>query len=340
MNITFLIGNGFDINLGLHTQYSSFLREYLKENPEDTDEIKKFKEDILGGKHYESKGSMNLWSNAEIALGRYTDEVVKQGKTAEVFFERYEDFCSKLAVYLEAQEARICIEGKEQSFIDAIQNFHTGLTENQEIDIKDIEANVGGAYVFNFIVFNYTTIIDKLVELIKKNKPNFGVRNNSRNSIGQVIHVHGTTKKDMILGVNDESQIANLDLFKDVSPIYISSFIKRETNQAIGSFVDEKTLDIINKSSCIYIYGMSLGKTDAIWWQRIIKRMKAQPNVRIIVYGFDAPKDDRLHRKQWIYNENKRRELLSFGGGDTAGLDSRIHVVSGNIFESFKDIAN
>ena len=30
MNITFLIGNGFDINLGLKTQFCDFLKEYKK----------------------------------------------------------------------------------------------------------------------------------------------------------------------------------------------------------------------------------------------------------------------------------------------------------------------
>ena len=30
MNITFLIGNGFDLNLGLDTRYTDFLSEYKK----------------------------------------------------------------------------------------------------------------------------------------------------------------------------------------------------------------------------------------------------------------------------------------------------------------------
>ena len=30
MKITFLVGNGFDLNLGLDTNYSDFLKEYKK----------------------------------------------------------------------------------------------------------------------------------------------------------------------------------------------------------------------------------------------------------------------------------------------------------------------
>ena len=35
MNITFFIGNGFDLNLGLKTGYKSFYEYYTKACPED-----------------------------------------------------------------------------------------------------------------------------------------------------------------------------------------------------------------------------------------------------------------------------------------------------------------
>ena len=43
MNITFLIGNGFDRNLGLATSYSEFV-DYYKKLPSSTETILKFKE--------------------------------------------------------------------------------------------------------------------------------------------------------------------------------------------------------------------------------------------------------------------------------------------------------
>ena len=45
MNITFLIGNGFDLGFGINTSYSSFLDYYLQIDTSDTD-IKIFKERI------------------------------------------------------------------------------------------------------------------------------------------------------------------------------------------------------------------------------------------------------------------------------------------------------
>lgn len=48
MNITFVLGNGFDLNLNLHTGYHSFYNYYigLPNNGEYSDSIAKFKEGL------------------------------------------------------------------------------------------------------------------------------------------------------------------------------------------------------------------------------------------------------------------------------------------------------
>ena len=45
MNITFLIGNGFDLNLGLATAYSDFVK-YYKETDAEKNVLIKFRQDI------------------------------------------------------------------------------------------------------------------------------------------------------------------------------------------------------------------------------------------------------------------------------------------------------
>ena len=41
MNITYLIGNGFDLNLGLRTRYTDFYDYYLNNTESDTENISK-----------------------------------------------------------------------------------------------------------------------------------------------------------------------------------------------------------------------------------------------------------------------------------------------------------
>ena len=49
MNITYIIGNGFDINLGLKTRYVDFYKWYVDRNRESTpDVVKVFRNEIAG----------------------------------------------------------------------------------------------------------------------------------------------------------------------------------------------------------------------------------------------------------------------------------------------------
>lgn len=58
MNITFLIGNGFDINLGLNTRYSDFY-PYFIEKSSETNMIRKWlQKDEL------------LWADLEEQIGK------------------------------------------------------------------------------------------------------------------------------------------------------------------------------------------------------------------------------------------------------------------------------
>lgn len=60
--IAFLIGNGFDLNIGLATRYDQFCKHYLKEHSED----------FLAKS---MKTDMKLWSDLELALGKVTEQV-------------------------------------------------------------------------------------------------------------------------------------------------------------------------------------------------------------------------------------------------------------------------
>ena len=48
MNVTFLIGNGFDLGIGLKTAYSDFYNVYCKSDSNDSLAVKKFKSEIQG----------------------------------------------------------------------------------------------------------------------------------------------------------------------------------------------------------------------------------------------------------------------------------------------------
>ena len=92
MNITFLIGNGFDIKLGLKTRYTDFYNIYIDSNKDRNidDNIKCFSELI--------EDNYETWADFEMAFAE------------NAFGTKYdirdilEDFSKKFAEYLKRQE--------------------------------------------------------------------------------------------------------------------------------------------------------------------------------------------------------------------------------------------
>ena len=85
MKITFFIGNGYDINIGLKTAYHDFLKWYV-EQPSKNDTITDFKKIIEDGIEY--------WSDLEIALGKYTTRFSSFEQIEEV----YDDINNEISV--------------------------------------------------------------------------------------------------------------------------------------------------------------------------------------------------------------------------------------------------
>ena len=94
------------------------------------------------------------------------------------------------------------------------------------------------------------------------------------NVCGNLIYAHGHVDSDMVLGVNDVSQIAAPSLFEGYDDFFINEVIKQKTNELNGRNTDKKAFELLQKSDLIYIYGMSIGATDKLWWDRICTLMR------------------------------------------------------------------
>lgn len=349
MNITFLVGNGFDLNLGLKTKYEHFLHTYADKNKANQylnidDPISKFKYNVLK--------DFDAWSKAEEAFGEYTFKYITKINGADEFCECHEDFCSRLAEYLNDQQQSFDVESQKEniakefaasiSFDNLINNFR----EIQRQQLQNSAKLISGAYNYNFINFNYTTTLDKCVDCVRENSKILGIRmfggTGNSNRIGEKVHVHGYTDRDMVLGVNDTSQIRSLELFNGYGDEYLNQFIKPKTNEMNENNIDEKTYDLLKRSDLIYIYGMSIGKTDALWWQRIIQIMLNRKNVHTIIHCYKRPSNLLIRRKIQTFDKEKKLEFLSYSDISEDKKDdvmNRIHIDGENIFAALKDLA-
>lgn len=268
--ITFLIGNGFDLNVGLNTKYTDFYEYYTaNRNNELSKEIVK---------------NIEAWSDLESALGGYTEKI----KDKEVFWKCEKDLEECLLEYLENQMKRIDLTDKQKrrdigfkmrySLTDFYKKFPDKIRSHIEKTLSDESKRIE----YSFITFNYTDTLEQCLEAAADQ-----CMDESWSEIGKtVLHIHGTTKsRDIVLGVNDESQIADKE-FRNNS-LHRQRFIKEEIIEHAGNRDKERACEIIDGSSIICIFGMSIGTTDKTWWQYIAGWLQNDKNRRLIIFAKD-----------------------------------------------------
>lgn len=341
MNVTFLIGNGFDRNLGLDTTYSDFIKVY-KESDANTQALKNFRSFITENEE--------LWSSAELAFGKYTGEF--GGGEGEWFSECQDDFCQNLALYLKEQELRIDYSTNKDAIFKAFSHLNniTSSFPTQERAVLDgVYKNcVSEGISFNFICYNYTRTLDQCLAVLKEKDSIIGTHKHGsqtlNHTIGQICHVHGTVEKDMVFGVNDESQILNVKLFDcDDGDLYKSLLIKRQANASYLENTDGKANQMLTNSKIIYVYGMSVGDTDNLWWDRICTWLAEDNTRHLILQKYEMPPKGVFPRRYQRFEREQRRQFMEhsqLAEEKKKLIENRIHITGENIFQSIHNIAN
>ena len=276
MTITFLLGNGFDLNLGLKTRYRHFYDYYLKQESKN-ETIADFKKAL--------SDNLENWADLEIELGKYVNNFTKE--TENQFIDLLYDIQDSLANYLDNQDSVFIIseDDKKKSINDLIK-FETYFTPREKADFLSYKNQLNtNSYDINIITFNYTKTFEKIYNWkgATLNIGNRKVGNTVYNDTIKILeHIHGTTTDNMILGVNDSSQIYCDELKQSVRTM--RALIKTEMNVNAGTLRDSRCETAIKQSDIICVYGMSLGDTDKVWWKNIGTRI-AQSNTRLVIFS-------------------------------------------------------
>lgn len=269
MKILYIIGNGFDLNLGLNTSYKSFY-EYYKAIESSKNKVNILKHNI--------SSNYNNWSDLELALGQYTAEL----KILEEFDEVFEDIGEQLAEYLKKEEDKLDIKkiDKEKFFENLAkpENFLPIADNNKIKTFKDNWLN--HRWSIDIMTFNYTTVIEKIIENKKNIKIGYHPKNQDLVTLIGVNHIHGFVDKNMVLGVNDISQLKNKEFHKNED--ILEAIIKDKCNKAYRHTIDDLFKTKINQADMICIFGSSIGDTDNMWWEIIGRKLSTKPTPVII----------------------------------------------------------
>lgn len=268
MEIAYIIGNGFDLNLGLETRYKNFY-EYYNKIESASESIKRLKQAIAR--------DITQWVDLELALGAFTSDL----QTVEQFDEVYEDLVDKLGEYLITQEGKFDLNKiNHQKFFDDLGFPEANLPA---LDIQELRNYKRPwetkDWKINIITLNYTRILEAIFDNKFKGIP-IGIHNEKKIVLSDLQHIHGFTDNRTILGVNDLTQLANKG-FHDNEDI-LETMVKPLSNRAQRHSVDTLCERYLLRANLICIFGSSIGETDNYWWQLIGEQLKR--DIRIIIF--------------------------------------------------------
>lgn len=309
MNIVYLIGNGFDINLGLNTRYCDFYKYYLESQQSDNSnphvkELKKSLKTFLDQiPLLNTKDECAKWSDLEFALGEYT----KEFKSVSEFQTIYYDLYDNLADYIEQESGKlVTFENVSQLYNDLIspENHLPSLDKNI---IRDYGSkwNNTSQWNVNIITFNYTLTIEQLLGYQNKQLSLGKNRYGHPIILNSINHIHGTVNEHMLLGVNDILQIGN-ESFRDNQALQ-NILVKPQTNKMLKELIDVRCKKIIQEANLICLFGLSLGDTDSLWWKLIGEQLKKN-NTMILYFA----KGEEIPKRRFHLIGNKEIELKEY----------------------------
>lgn len=314
MNITFLIGNGFDLNLGLNTRYTDFYQYYINHDPKDL-LSKSIKKD------YE------MWSDLEVGLGEFLKNIDES--QIDEFLDSKSTLERMLSEHLTSENDRVHIKDEKalvEEFRKKILNFFSDFNTVDKEHYHQIIGSVRGEINYCFITFNYTSILDTIILAAQKSSKFFG--NHIAGGIGYnnfvmlPHHIHGKLNEDLILGLDNEDQIINEKLKSN--PKLTNYIIKSNVNTALGERKIEKAKEIINKSKYVCLFGLSIGDTDRMWWSYIIDWLKRDKNNRLVLFVNKNTNVQLSGQEKIRFRDSNREMMLKRSYSDISGTSSSV----------------
>lgn len=253
MNVTLILGNGFDLNMGLPTSYSDFYKYYLQvDSPKSTNLIKQ----EIGEKP-------QTWADLEKSLGEISKKYLHD---SDAYIEAFENVRDELALYLkEVNRYEITnLETFAACFLRDVLEVDRFLDNKPKREYRFFLEGVDSLNEIEMTVvnFNYTSTVEKMMAVQKTAElpPKKIIFND-------VIHIHHELSTGILMGVNDTSQIANKDFGElfDVQSMMVKPFI----NDSFAAGNDHKAYSAMMTADVIILFGTSFGETDNLWWEHL-----------------------------------------------------------------------
>lgn len=331
MKVTFMIGNGFDLNCGLKSRFKDVYKEYCSTDSK-SEVIKKFKNDI--------DRDIDTWGDFEMSMAKY----IKEFETESDFLDCVHDFTRFISYYLKKEEKRFStiLQSKNNNDLiykeleneckSSLSSFYKFGSINV---VREIDNLQNGFKQHHFISFNYTNFLDDL--LIKC--ANIVTEESKRNYdypidafyTKRILHIHGTTNDHLVLGVNDVGQFeeAKFDFGKKTQ----RAFVKPVSNANYDKNRISSALYTIQESDVICVFGMSLGESDKMWKDALKEWIKSSVQHYLFIFDYNCSFKTGLLFDESTNEEDDIREIYYEKLNIDSNYANQIYIPMGhNIF--------
>ena len=272
MNLLFMLGNGFDLALGLATGYKDFYDWcWRRENGTvDSSSVRKEIYTPAGNEFMllvqSERKKHREWNDFEKALELvvYDGMSAIKGGSPGMYAANVMQFLQiAMRVYLCRENARICINRNVRDKVSAM--FKRSLYKSICRYIKDTEISE-----VRFLTFNYTNSLEQILCSCETK---------------YWWHVHGSIEQnDMIVGVDDTKHRQ----FSEKMGEYYRILVKSEqiTNGMGNERLERNAKETIARSDLIVCYGLSFGDSDHRWWKRIRDSLLTNTESRVLIIPY------------------------------------------------------
>ncbi|NLI20086.1 MAG: hypothetical protein GX418_00840 [Clostridiales bacterium] len=329
MNVTWMIGNGFDLGVGLKTSYQDFLTGYLKKTARSP-QVNRDK----GLIRKEWKNPECNWSDMELRLGHFTTQFPGDQGGLNRFNALLEDLVNELKASFILEEMKAQINQNNNTicdqFIQALQSPHASLPPTDRAAVDCIwRRHQCESVIHHFINFNYTNVLDNCLQCMRKRfsaiRRHVG-RRVLYDRVGELIHVHSDLRQSPILGVDHFAQIMNPD-FRDQA--LARAFVKPLAIIAAGLDTADRTRQLIADSQLVITLGMSIGVTDSTWWLELARWLSRGQDRHLIILetnpSVNHPYNGRMQKRKadiWCLLETVMGRDVFWA------VQQRIHIAS------------
>lgn len=311
--VTFIIGNGLDLNLGLKTSYSHFYEHVQHTKARSKNQI-----------YTSIEEDPETWANFEYKLGTLTNTLEEfEGETLHKkisrFYDDLEQVQHDLAEYLTSEQSKI----KESDVkVDLTKTgFYLELPMGQRPKVAELISQ-NGYTTFNFVTLNYTSTLNNILP------PNNTLQLRFKTSVGAIHHLHGTLKENMTMGVGDDTQISGILSGDDRDELIKPRSIETSNDDRLI------TMDrLLNQGNVVVLFGTSIGETDNYLWKHLVDWLRLSKSRCIVIHAHDrsfSEDSQRIPRRRKLFISSVQNQLLDFSDIDESlkiELRKRIFVI-------------